>query len=545
MRARTRAMVAASFTSIALVAAGCGGGGSTPEPASSSGGAGGAGGEITVRGCTPQNALVGGNTAEVCGGNILNAMSAQLVHYATTDASPENDIAESIETTDNTNFTVKLKPDYKFHDGTTIKAKNFVDAWNYTAYGANGQQGAYFFEPIAGFTDVSCADETCSAAPKAKTMSGLKVVDDTTFTIKTSAPVSNLPIRLGYSAFAPQPDSFFANPDSFKTAPIGAGPYKVDSVTDTAITLSKFADYKGQFGGKVDKITFRIYNDPTAAYTDVVGNQIDFTDVIPPDQLVGDAYKTDLPDRTLVKPQGVIQTFSFSPIDEQLKDVKLRKAIGMAVDRDLITKQIYNGSRTPADSFVSPVVNGYKAGACGDLCKFDPAAAKALYAETAGYQGTMTFAVNQDGGHGPMATAVCNSIKNTLGIDCQPKIEPDFKTLRDQLNKKELKGIFRNGWQMDYPSIENFLTPIYAKGAASNDGRYDNPKFDAKLKEAAAAKTPDEANVLYQEAEQMLVQDVAAVPEWYDSAVVGWSDRVTNVTTNAFGVLDYTQITVK
>jgi oligopeptide transport system substrate-binding protein len=545
MRARTRAMVAASFTSIALVAAGCGGGGNTPAPAASGGGGGGTGGEITVRGCTPQNPLVGGNTAEVCGGNILAAMSAQLVHYASKDASPENDIAQSIETKDNTNFTVKLKPDYKFHDGTTVKAKNFVDAWNYTAYGPNGQQGSYFFEPVAGFADLQCADETCKAAPKSKVMSGLKVVDDTTFTIKTTAPVSNLPVRLGYAAFAPEPDSFFANPDSFKTNPVGAGPYKVDSVTDTAITLSKFADYSGEFGGKVDKITFRIYNDATAAYTDVVGNQIDFTDIIPPDQLVGDAYKTDLPDRTLVKPQGVIQVFAFSPIDDQLKDPKLRKAISMAVDRDLIVKQIYNGSRTPADSFVSPVVNGYKPGACGDLCKFDPAAAKALYAQTAGYKGTMTFAVNQDGGHGPMATAVCNSIKNTLGIDCQPKIEPNFKTLRDELNKKELKGIFRTGWQMDYPSIENFLAPIYLKGASSNDGRYDNPKFDAKIKEAAAAKTPDEANALYQEAEQMLVTDVAAVPEWYDSAVVGWSDRVTNVTTNAFGVLDYTQITVK
>ncbi len=546
MRARTRAMAAASLTTIALVATACGGGGgtTTPDPAASQS-AGGAGGEITVRGCTPQNALVGGNTAEVCGGNILAALQSQLVHYSATDASPENDIAESIETTDNENFTVKLKPGYKFQDGTEVKAKNFVDAWNYTAYGSNGQQGAYFFEPITGFKDVSCTDDACKAEPKAKTMSGLKVVDDHTFTIQTSSPVSNLPVRLGYAAFGPLPDSFFANPDSFKTLPIAAGPYKVDSVSDTAITLSKFADYSGQFAGKVDKITFRIYNDPTAAYTDVVGNQIDFTDVIPPDQLVADQYKSDLPDRTLVKPQGVIQTFAFSPNDAQLKDTKLRKAISMAVDRELITKQIYNGSRTPADSFVSPVVNGYKAGACGDLCKFNPDAAKTLYAETAGYKGTMTFAVNQDGGHGPMATAVCNSIKNTLGIDCQPKIVPDFKTLRDQVNKGELDGIFRNGWQMDYPSIENFLAPIYLKGAASNDGRYDNPKFDAKLKEAAAAKTPDQANTLYQEAEQMLVTDVAAVPEWYDSAVVGWSDRVDNVTTNAFGVLDYTQITVK
>jgi oligopeptide transport system substrate-binding protein len=546
MRARTRAIAAAGVTAFALLATACGGGGNnnnTPAPGNSQAGGSG-GGAISVRGCTPQNPLVGGNTAEVCGGNVLSTFVSTLVHYSVKDATPEDDIAQSIETKDNQNFTIKLK-DYKFSDGTPVTAKSFVDAWNYTAYGPNAQQGSYFFTPVQGFADVSCVDETCKAAPKSKTMSGLKVVDDHTFTIKTSEKVSNLPVRLGYPAFAPQPASFFANPDSFKTKPIGAGPYKVDEVSDTQIVVSKNPTYSGKYPGQADKITFRIYNDPSAAYADVVSGNLDFTDIIPPDQLVGDAYKSDLPDRTLVKPQGVIQAVAFSPIDDQLKDPNMRKAISMAVDRQTITKQIYNGSRQPADSFVSPVVQGYKAGACGANCTYNPDMAKALYAKTPGYKGTLTFAVNQDGGHVPMATAVCNSIKNTLGIDCQPKIEPDFKTLRDQLNKKELKGIFRDGWQMDYPSIEDFLAPIYAKGAASNDSRYDNPKFDAKLKEAAAAPTPDQANKLYQEAEQLLVNDMPAFPEWYDSAVVGWSDKVTNVDTNAFGVADYANIKLK
>ena len=71
------------------------------------------------------------------------------MEYNTENAAPENDIAESIETSDNKIFTVKLKP-YKFHDGTEVKAKNFVDAWNYTAYGPNGQEGSYFYGPDRG-----------------------------------------------------------------------------------------------------------------------------------------------------------------------------------------------------------------------------------------------------------------------------------------------------------------------------------------------------------------------------------------------------------
>jgi oligopeptide transport system substrate-binding protein len=175
MRGRTRGMAAAAITSIVLFATACGGGGTTSEPAGEAPPA--AGGEIVVAGCTPENPLIPGATSEVCGGDMIDAMTSKLVRYNTENAAPENDIAESIETTDNKLFTVKLKP-YKFHDGTDVKAKNFVDAWNYTAYGPNGQAGSYFYAPVAGYADVSCPDAECKEKPKAETMSGLKVVDD-------------------------------------------------------------------------------------------------------------------------------------------------------------------------------------------------------------------------------------------------------------------------------------------------------------------------------------------------------------------------------
>ena len=63
---------------------------------------------------------------------------------------------------------------------------------------------------------------------------------------------------------------------------------------------------------------------------------------------------------------------------------------------------------------------------------------------------------------------MCNSWKNDLGVNCQLKVTPDFKTLRDQITKREIQGFFRTGWQMDYPSLENFLTPLYATGGSSN-----------------------------------------------------------------------------
>ena len=121
----------------------------------------------------------------------------------------------------------------------------------------------------------------------------------------------------------------------------------------------------------------------------------------------------------------------------------------------------------------------------------------------------------------------------------------DFKEFNKLVDSGELQGIFRTGWQMDYPSIENFLAPTYGTGADSNWSHYSNPNFDAKLKEAASARSNEDANKLYQEAEQMLGMDMPTSPLWYPQTVVGWSDRVENVKINAFGVLDFTQISLK
>jgi oligopeptide transport system substrate-binding protein len=552
MRGTTRTVAVAALSAVALLAAGCGNGGSGDTETSAAGAK--TGGEITVRGCNPQNPLVPQNTGETCGGNVIDAIFSKLVHYDAETAKPTNDLAESIETTDNQNFTVKLKQGRKFHDGTVIKAKNFVDAWNYAAYAPNAMYNGYFFEPIEGYADLQCTgtgDDPCKGDGKAKVdkLTGLKIVDDNTFTIKTSQKVSNLPVRLGYSAFAPLPDVFFTDPKAFGDKPIGSGPYKLDSWTkEQSIVLSKFADYAGDFAGKVDKITFKIYADADSAYNDVLANNLDITDEIPASALIDDKYKSDLPDRNGQKETGVIQTVTFAPtkVDPNYADPKIRQAISMAIDRPTIIKQIFNNTRVPATGWVSPVVDGYKAEQCGEYCKFDAAKAKALLQEAGGFKGDkMTLSYNADAAHKEWTEAVCNSIKQSLGVECTAVGVVDFATFRAQIGDRKMKGMFRTGWQMDYPSIENFLTPIYGTGASSNDGDYSNPAFDKLLSEAAASTDAAAANTKYQEAEALLAQDMPAIPMWYGKTTMGWSDKVTGVKITAFGTIDFSSVSLK
>ncbi|HQV91683.1 MAG TPA: ABC transporter substrate-binding protein, partial [Phycicoccus sp.] len=96
MRGTTRTVAVAAISAAALIAAGCGGGSSSDGGASGSADGGAkTGGEITIRGCNPENPLIPSNTTETCGGNIIDAFAAKLVHYNAEDAKPEMDIAES------------------------------------------------------------------------------------------------------------------------------------------------------------------------------------------------------------------------------------------------------------------------------------------------------------------------------------------------------------------------------------------------------------------------------------------------------------------
>ena len=509
------------------------------------------GGAITYGSCKPQNNLIPANSNEVCGGRVIDALFTGLVDYRPDDASPVNAVAESIESSDNTVWTIKLKDGWTFHDGSPVDAASFVDAWNWSAHGPNAMQNSYFFGPIDGFTDVQGEDKNgddkvdASEAP-IKEMKGLKVVDDLTFEVTLSTPSSVFPVMVGYTAFSPLPKSFFDDPEAFGDKPVGNGAFKLDGGNgDTGYTVSAFDEYKGT-KPKIDKLTFKTYQSPEAEYADLLANNLDFSDQVPPSALAGDQYKKDLGDRFVDKAVGVIQTAWVPIYLDGYKNPDLAKAISMAINREQIVEQIYNNGRTPATGWVSPVVNGYKEGACGEFCTFDPAKAKALLEKAGGFTGRMTYGYNADGpGNKEAAEAICGSIKNALGVDCQAKAYVDFDTLRTDVDERKMTGLFRAGWVMDYPSIENFLVPIYATGASSNDVDFSNPDFDRLTKEAAAAATTEEANALYQEAEALLSETMASIPLWYSNQQSGWSDKVANVEVNPFGNLVLESVTVK
>ncbi len=519
-------------------------GGSEDEGEGSTEGAG-SGGDVIANGTEPQNPLVPTNTNEVGGGRLLDSLWAGLVYYQA-DGSPENDVAESIESTDGQNYTITLKPDQTFSDGTPVTASSFVDAWNYGALGTNAQLSSYFFEPIQGFAEVQ-ADP-----PTAQTMSGLQVVDDTTFTVALVQPESDFPLRLGYSAFYPLPASAFDDMDAFGESPVGNGPYKLAAPDawqhNARIDFVPSESYTGPRQAQNDSLAFVFYETYDAAYADLQSGNLDVIDNIPPSAL--STFQDDLGERAVNQPSAVFQSFTipqnlphFSGEEGELR----RQAISHAIDRAQICETVFQDTRTPAKDFTSPVIDGYSETVPGnEVLAYDPEEAKRLWEQAnaiAPYTGTFTIAYNSDGGHQEWVDATAAYIRQTLGIQAEGAPYPTFAALRTDVTNRTITGAFRTGWQADYPGLYNFLAPIYATGAGSNDGDYSNPEFDALLEQAAAQTDTGQANELLQQAQSILFEDLPAIPLWYSNVTGGSSEAASDVQFGWNSVPLYYQIT--
>jgi oligopeptide transport system substrate-binding protein len=485
-----------------------------------------AGGIIITNGSEPQNPLIPTNTNETGGGKIVDSMFAGLVYYDATGA-VHNEVADSITQVDPQNYTVVLKDGWQFTNGEAVTASSFVDAWQYGALLSNAQLNSYFFEDIEGFSyDVDSP------------LTGLKVVDDSTFTIKLNKPASDFPQRLGYSAFYPLPSVAFDDMAAFGENPIGDGMYMLSGAGawqhDVQIDLVVNPDYQG---GRVPQnagLTFVFYASQDAAYADLQSDNVDVIDGIPDTELA--TFEATLGDRAVNQPAAIFQSFTIPDRLEHFsgEEGKLRRqALSMAINRDEITKVIFEGTRTPASDFTSPVIAGWSSSLAGaDVLAYNPTKAKEVWAEADAinpWTGTFEIAYNADGGHQAWVDAVINSIKNSLGIDAAGHPYPTFKELRSDVTNRVIMTGFRTGWQADYPGLYNFLGPIYATNAGSNDGDYSSAAFDKLLSEGISATDAATADAKFQAAQEVLLQDLPAIPLWYSNVDGGYATTVTNV----------------
>ncbi|MEV7342636.1 ABC transporter substrate-binding protein [Streptomyces sp. NPDC093544] len=543
MRGATHAKWAACAAAVALAATACGGGGSD------SGGGDGTG-VLSSSWGDPQNPLEPANTNEVQGGKVLDMVFRGLKRYNAKTGAAEDMLADKIDTSDSQNFTVTIKDGWKFSNGEAVTAQSFVDAWNYGASLKNNQKNAYFFGYIDGYDKTHPED---SSKQSADTLSGLKVTGTNTFTVKLNQKFSTFPDTLGYAAFSPLPKAFFDDHANWLKKPIGNGPYTIDSYTKgSQMSLRKWDGYSGTDKAENGGVDLKVYTDNNTAYTDLMAGNLDLVDDVPASQLKN--VKSDLGDRYINTPAGIIQTLAFPFYDKNWGKAgveKVRQGLSMAINRQQITDTIFQKTRTPASDWTSPVLGadgGFKEGLCGDACDYNPSEAKKLIEEGGGLPGgQIKISYNADtGSHKEWVDAVCNSVNNAMGNDkaCVGNPVGTFADFRSQITSDKMSGPFRAGWQMDYPLIQNFLQPLYYTNASSNDGKWTNPDFDKLVDQANAETDRAKAVKLFQQAEGVLRDDMGAIPLWYQNGSAGYSENVSNVALNQFSVPVYSEIKV-
>ncbi|OBF51868.1 ABC transporter substrate-binding protein [Mycobacterium sp. 852002-53434_SCH5985345] len=537
MRTLSAGMAAAGFLAAASLT-GCGGGALTPE-------------SVVVNGGEPPNPLIPTATNDSLGGRILDRLFAGLVSY---DAAgkPSPEVAQSVETTDNINYRIILKPGWKFTDGSPVTAHSFVDAWNYGALSTNAQLQQSFFSPIVGYDEV--AGLKGDRKPARTTMSGLQVVNDLEFDVRLKAPTVDFALRLGHNAFYPLPATAFRDMAAFGRNPVGNGPYELASGTDgpawehnVKIDLKPNPDYHGNRKPHNKGLRFEFYANLDTAYADLLSGNLDVLDTIPSSALT--IYQRDLGGNAASGPVAVSQS-----LDTPLRlphfggeEGRLRRlALSAAINRPQICQQIFNGTRSPARDFTASSLPGFDRNIPGNAgLDFNPERARQLWAQAnaiSPWSGRYWIAYNADSGHQEWVDAVANSIKNVLGIDAVGAPHPTFAGFRTQITNRTIDTAFRAGWIGDYPSMIEFLAPLYATGAGSNDVGYSSREFDAGLATAEAAPNLQQADVLVNEAQRILLHDMPAVPLWYYIAVVGWSPQVGSVKLTWNGLPDYENI---
>ncbi len=534
MKVRTPMRATAVAAGLVLVLAACGGGETEENPEGSAEPTGAPGGEYIAEVTEPTFLAPASNCYESECSAILDMINDPLV---TTDSESSelvfDGLAESIEPDDaQTVWTVTLKEGRTFHNGEPVDAEAFARGWNYSQNPKNAQATAGFLARVEG-------------AGEGKEMSGFKVVDERTFEVTLNGPFSQFGAQLSYApAFAPIAQECLDDIKACNEEPIGTGPYMMDGpwAHDEAITVAKWADYSGDQPAQADKVTFQMFTNPTAAFRDFQNGGVDVL------QITTDIYleaKGTLGDAMLEEPTSGLTYLGFPTDQAPFDDPKVRQAISMSIDRQLIVDQVLNGLAFPSTDIVTPPIPGSRDDACA-YCVYDPEQAKQLLADAGvDLEGeTLQYYFNADAGHDAWVEAAARQVQENLGLDYKLQ-STEWAQYLELLDAQDFTGPFRLGWGQDYPSPENYIRPIVGTGGDSNYTGYSNPDLDDLLVQGDEAASLEEGIEFYQQADDLALEDMPIIPMWSGAIAIASSDAVGDVRYD-FNAADigYKEITV-
>ncbi len=434
------------------------------------------------------------------------------------------DIAESYQISDDgLIYTFAIREGAVFQDGKPIRADDFKWSFERACDPAVGSPTAdTYMGDIVG-----CRAKLRGQATE---VVGVQVIDDLTLQLTIDEAKGFFLAKMTYpTAYVLDRDTVESNPDWFE-APNGSGPFILDTYApdEGVIILVRNDNYYREPMPILERVIY-VVNAALPALTgyeeglDRLGLQGVTYDAVP----VGTANLSRVTDPNNALSNEFVSTNSLSvfyvgfnvnkpPFD----DVKVRQAFNLALDKRRMVKLVFQDTVPVANGIVPPNMPGYQNPDLSDY-EYDPDRALALieessYGDVADLPDITLYVSGGGGEVGPVVETVIESYELNLGLEINVE-QVSWGDFLADLNKPETPyQMYQLGWIADYPDPQNFLEILFHSQSSQNHGHYNNPQVDALLDQARGEPDVEKRFGLYRQAEQMLLDDAAWIPIYFE-----------------------------
>lgn len=414
-------------------------------------------------------------------------------------------------------FTIKLRNRIKFHNGQTLSAQDVVYALSRVSRHDFAGPRADVLSPIAGFEVINAPPPpTKDVDPEKRTLSGARVISRTALEIALQEQNADFLTALSLPPAAPVPRGLPDRDKGFADQPICAGPYRLTRPYrqgDPVIELHRFRDYYAKNraftaggAGYPDVIEFHLISDRNVQMQRFSEGQLDIALVAP--EKLGEAKL--LGSQLVTTPVPAVEYIGLPAGQASFQDPEVRALLSRAIDRNKVVDEVFSGGRLPAGGFLPPIFGNRSAGAC-----VSPGPASAEAAPTALLGAKYEFKVNDDFSNLTLAEEVATQWKQKLGLDISVVPMSWDKYVTEATGPRGIDGFFRESWIPPYPSIDEFLRPLFHSSEIGNNNfaRFNSRTFDRRI-DRVARREQDEVlrQLKYFSLEELLCRDLPMIP---------------------------------
>lgn len=444
---------------------------------------------------------------------------------------------------DGKTYTFTIVKGIKWHDGQgEVKAGDFKYAIERTLKRKDSTVALLYLGDIVGAKDLQDG--------KLDTLDSVKVVDDSTLAITIDQPKAYFLGKLVYpTSVAVKKDAIDKAGEKWATEAatiVGAGPFKLTTWDhDRKLVLTRFDDY---FEGKaaLSRIERPIIKDENTRMSLYEAGELDRVDV-PSGQIERVQSDAKLKKQLIQYPTLSIYYLAMNQAKAPFDKPEVRQAFNYAVEKAALTDIALKGLLAPADGIVPPGMPGFNK----ELkpLKYDAAKAKQLLAQ-AGYpngQGFPDVKIVTRQGAGTLkkvSEALTGIFKQSLGIDLKVE-EMEFGAFLAEVQRGNAPPSYVLSWGADYPDPQNFLDILFHTGSRNNRTNYHNAEVDALLDQANVERDFDKRMKLYNQSEQLIINDTAWVPLAFGKNYWLQREYVEGTVDTPMGLLYYYSITSK